>query len=168
MNPPKADELDYIHFLIAAQKVFTCTEAARSAPGKLDPLAHDAFTRLLRREPPNTGALWDEARTLVEPERGLLVVDATPLWTSPTPRRWGWSTATGLASIAGWSVGSTSAPYSGATDRPWYPPTFESTISLATALPRTITSGRCYGRPTRGASIPDTCCSTPGIALCRT
>jgi hypothetical protein len=22
MNPPKADELDYIHFLIAAQKVF--------------------------------------------------------------------------------------------------------------------------------------------------
>jgi len=30
MNPPKADELDYIHFLIAAQKVFTCTEAARS------------------------------------------------------------------------------------------------------------------------------------------
>src|SRR5215211_2523882 len=52
MNPPKADELDYVHFLIAAQKVFTCTEAARSAPEKLDPPAHDAFTRLLRREPP--------------------------------------------------------------------------------------------------------------------
>jgi putative transposase len=32
MNPPKADELDYIHFLIAAQKVFTCTEAARCQP----------------------------------------------------------------------------------------------------------------------------------------
>jgi putative transposase len=79
MNPPKADELDYIHFLIAAQKVFTCTEAARSAPGNLDPPAHDAFTRLLRREPPDTGALWGEARTLVEPERGLLVVDDTTL-----------------------------------------------------------------------------------------
>ena len=79
MNPPKADELDYVHFLIAAQKVFTCTEAARSAPEKLDPPAHDAFTRLLRREPPNTGALWNEARTLVEPERGLLVVDDTTL-----------------------------------------------------------------------------------------
>jgi hypothetical protein len=29
MNPPRCDDLDYIHFLIAAQKVFTCTEAAR-------------------------------------------------------------------------------------------------------------------------------------------
>jgi hypothetical protein len=29
MNLPKCGELDYIHFLIAAQKVFTCTEAAR-------------------------------------------------------------------------------------------------------------------------------------------
>lgn len=61
MHPPKADELDDIHFLIAAQKVFTCTEAARSAPESLDPPAHDAFTRLLRREPPDTDALWGDA-----------------------------------------------------------------------------------------------------------
>lgn len=79
MNPPKADELDYIHFLIAAQKVFTCTEAARSQPDNHDPPAHDAFTRLLRREPPDTEALWVEAKTLVAPERGLLVVDDTTL-----------------------------------------------------------------------------------------
>jgi putative transposase len=79
MNPPKADELDYIHFLIAAQKVFTCTEAARCQPNHLDPPAHDAFTRLLTREPPDTEALWEEAKTLVEPERGLLVVDDTTL-----------------------------------------------------------------------------------------
>lgn len=79
MNPPKANDLDYIHFLIAAQKVFTATEAARSAPKNPDPPAHDAFTRLLRREPPDTGALWEGARTLVEPERGLLVVDDTTL-----------------------------------------------------------------------------------------
>jgi hypothetical protein len=32
MNPPKCDELDYIHFLIAIQKIFTCTEAARCQP----------------------------------------------------------------------------------------------------------------------------------------
>ncbi len=32
MNPPKCDELDYIHFIIAAKKVFTCTEAARRKP----------------------------------------------------------------------------------------------------------------------------------------
>lgn len=80
MNQPKADELDYIHFLIAArEKVFTCTEAARYQPNHLDPPAHDAFTRLLIREPPDTEALWKEARTLVEPGRGLLVVDDTTL-----------------------------------------------------------------------------------------
>ena len=79
MNPPKADDLYYIHFLIAAQKVFTATEAARCQPGNPDPPAHDAFTRLLRREPPDTEALWEEARTLVEPEQGLLVVDDTTL-----------------------------------------------------------------------------------------
>lgn len=79
MNLPKADDLDYIHFLIAAQKVFTCTEAARCQPENLDPPAHDAFTRLLTREPPDTGTLWQEARTLVEPERGLLVLDDTTL-----------------------------------------------------------------------------------------
>ena len=32
MNPPRCDDLDHIHFLIAAQKVFTRTEAARCAP----------------------------------------------------------------------------------------------------------------------------------------
>ena len=55
MNPPRCDDLDYIHFLIAAQKVFTCTEAARE--GERTP-AHDAFTRLLQRQPPDTEALW--------------------------------------------------------------------------------------------------------------
>lgn len=79
MNPPKADDLDYIHFLIATQKVFTCTEAARSQPEDLDSPARDAFTRLLKREPPDTEALWDEARTLVEPEQGVLIVDDTTL-----------------------------------------------------------------------------------------
>src|SRR5215210_8078063 len=79
MNPPKADVLDYIHFLIAAQKVFTCTEAARCQPNHLDSPAHDAFTRLLSREPPDTEALWEEARMLVESEGGLLIVDDTTL-----------------------------------------------------------------------------------------
>ncbi|MFZ8843777.1 MAG: IS701 family transposase, partial [Thermoflexus sp.] len=47
MNPPKWDDLDSIHFLIAAQKVFTGTEAARWAPEEERAPAHDAFTRLL-------------------------------------------------------------------------------------------------------------------------
>jgi hypothetical protein len=79
MNPPKCDELDYIHFLIAAQKVFTCTEAARSQPPGEDPPAHDAFTRLLTREPPDTEALWREARGLVRCHEGVLVLDDTTL-----------------------------------------------------------------------------------------
>jgi hypothetical protein len=64
MNPPKCDELDYIHFLIAAQKVFTCTEAAR-CQGEGKAPAHDAFTRLLQRQSPDTEALWQEAKELV-------------------------------------------------------------------------------------------------------
>ncbi|GFP32340.1 putative transposase, partial [Candidatus Hakubella thermalkaliphila] len=56
MNPPKCDDLDYIHFLIASQKVFTCTEAARCQPEGKAP-AHDAFTRLLQRQSPDTEAL---------------------------------------------------------------------------------------------------------------
>lgn len=80
MNPPKVDDIDYIHFLIAAQKVFTCTEAARSQPdgGEQAP-AHDAFTRLLQRRPPDTEALWQEAASFVDRSEGLLILDDTTL-----------------------------------------------------------------------------------------
>jgi putative transposase len=79
MNPARCDDLDYIHFLIAAQKVFTCTEAARCAPeGERTP-AHDAFTRLLQRQPPDTEALWQEAKACVDMGKGLLVLDDTTL-----------------------------------------------------------------------------------------
>jgi hypothetical protein len=81
MNPPKVDDLDYIHFLIAAQKVFTCTEAARSQPDEeedqQDTPAHDAFTRLLQRRPPDTEALWQEAESFVDRSDGLLILDDT-------------------------------------------------------------------------------------------
>jgi hypothetical protein len=59
MNPPKVDDLDYIHFLVAAQKAFTCTEASRSHPDEDAAPAHDAFTRLLQRQPPTRGILWE-------------------------------------------------------------------------------------------------------------
>ena len=79
MNPPKCDDLDYIHFLTAAQKFFTCTEAARCAPeGKKAP-AHDAFTRLLSRKPPDTEALWQEVKEFVDLQKGLLILDDTTL-----------------------------------------------------------------------------------------
>jgi len=79
MNPPKVDDLDYIHFLVAAQKVFTCTEASRSHPDGDAAPAHDAFTRLLQRQPPDTEALWREAEPVVEREAGLLILDDTTL-----------------------------------------------------------------------------------------
>ena len=79
MNPPKWDDLDSIHFLIAAQKVFTGTEAARCAPEEERAPAHDAFTRLLPRPPPDTEALGQEAKAFVDVGKGLLVLEDTTL-----------------------------------------------------------------------------------------
>ena len=41
--------------------------------------AHDAFTRLLHRLEPDPETLWDEARPLVEPAKGVLVIDDSTL-----------------------------------------------------------------------------------------
>ena len=41
MNPPQCDGIDDIHFLIAAQRVFTCTEAARCQPPTEDAQTHE-------------------------------------------------------------------------------------------------------------------------------
>ena len=79
MNPPRCTDLDYINFLIAAQKVFTCTEAARCQPETPTTPAHDAFTRLLKRQPLDTEALWRDAQTIVDMEKGILVLDDTTL-----------------------------------------------------------------------------------------
>ncbi len=57
MNAPKVNELNYIQFLIAAQRVFTTTEATRIREGEPNAPAHDAYTRLLKRIPPSTEAL---------------------------------------------------------------------------------------------------------------
>lgn len=79
MNPPRCSDSDYIAFLLAAQRVFSCTEAARCQPIAPAAPAHDAFTRLLTREPPDTEALWQEARAFVRRDEGLLVLDDTTL-----------------------------------------------------------------------------------------
>ncbi len=71
MNPPKCDDLDYIHFLIASQRVFTCTEAARCQPDTQPAAAHDAFTRLLARQPSHTEALWQEAQQLIDKQKWM-------------------------------------------------------------------------------------------------
>jgi hypothetical protein len=80
MNPARCDDLDYIQFLVAAQTVFSNTEAARCDPrvGAARP-AHDAYTRLLRRQPPDSQALWAEVRDCITLTDGMLVLDDTTL-----------------------------------------------------------------------------------------
>jgi hypothetical protein len=82
LNPPRCDDLDYIHFIVAAQKVFTCAEAARCQPEAENSPSHDAFTRLLQRQPLDTEALWGEASKLIMKKKeadGLLILDDTTL-----------------------------------------------------------------------------------------
>ena len=79
MNPAKCSEQDYINFLVAAQRVFSTVEAARSHPDEGRKPAHDAYTRLLQRLPPDSEALWTEVQACIEPDKGLLVIDDTTL-----------------------------------------------------------------------------------------
>mgnify|MGYP000724160030 CR=1 FL=1 len=79
MNPPKCEELDYINFLIAAQRVFSSTEASRTHPAEEQGPAHDAYTRLLKRIPPDSQMLWQEVEPLIERKTGVLVIDDSTL-----------------------------------------------------------------------------------------
>jgi hypothetical protein len=82
MMPSKVDDSDYINYLIASQRIFTCTEAARSQPSKANPLempAHDSFNRLLERSFFDRDSLWREAKPLVILGGGVLVVDDSTL-----------------------------------------------------------------------------------------
>jgi putative transposase len=82
MNSPKVDDSDYINYLIASPKTFTCTEAARSQPPRPNPSdvpAHDSFNRLLERSFQDRDALWREAKPLVGLKGGILVLDDTTL-----------------------------------------------------------------------------------------
>src|SRR5689334_9309790 len=79
MNPPRCTDADYIQFLVASPKAYSCTEAARVQPDS--PLApeHDAFTRLLNRLEPDPEALWVEAEPLVRKAGGVLILDDSTL-----------------------------------------------------------------------------------------
>ena len=79
MHRARSESSDYIDFLVAAQQSFTGTEAARCQPAGPKAPSHDAFTRLLRRQPPDTEALWQETRELVQLDAGTLVLDDTTL-----------------------------------------------------------------------------------------
>ena len=79
MNAPKCNEFDYINFLIATPKVYSCTEAARVQPEQAARPAHDSFTRLLQRLEPSSEDLWQESQPQVERTSGILVLDDSTL-----------------------------------------------------------------------------------------
>lgn len=79
MNAPKCNEFDYINFLIATPKVYSCTEAARVQPENASLPAHDSFTRLLQRLEPSSDELWQESQQQLDRKTGILVLDDSTL-----------------------------------------------------------------------------------------
>jgi putative transposase len=79
VNAPKVDELDYIQFLLAAQKVFSITEASRVRSGEELAPVHDAYTRLLQHVPPDSQALWCEVEPFIQKDKCIVVIDDTTL-----------------------------------------------------------------------------------------
>jgi putative transposase len=79
MNPARVQPEAYMNFLIATPKVCSATEAARVQPQQPRPPAHDAFTRLLHRLEPDADILWQEARSQVNLQDGVLVLDDSTL-----------------------------------------------------------------------------------------
>ena len=72
MNRAKCTDQDYIQFLIATPRNYSCTEAAQVFPESERKPAHDAFTRLIHREEPNTDKLWLEAEPYIEKTGGII------------------------------------------------------------------------------------------------
>lgn len=79
MNPKRCNEYDYINFLVAAQKSYSCLEIGRVQPAKANTPAHDSLNRMLHRIQPNTEDLWREAQPQVNPQEGLLLLDDSTL-----------------------------------------------------------------------------------------
>ena len=75
MNPPKVIDEDYINFIIATPRDVAATEAGRVQPESKDAPAHDAFTRLLSRLESDAETRWTEARTQIDLNTSILVLD---------------------------------------------------------------------------------------------
>ncbi|NJM52111.1 MAG: transposase [Blastocatellia bacterium] len=79
MNPPKITDEDYINFIIATPRNVTATEAERVQPESRNAPSHDAFTRLLARLEPDAETLWEEAKSQIDFNSGLLILDDSTL-----------------------------------------------------------------------------------------
>jgi putative transposase len=79
MNPPKFTEYDYINFLTATPKIYSCTEAERVRPDRETGPSHDAINRLLYRIPPNAASLREESLQFATKNKGVFVLDDSTL-----------------------------------------------------------------------------------------
>ena len=77
MNPAKYTGIEYINFLIATQKVYSCSEAERVQTQTDSSASHDAINRLLHRVEPDPEELWQELKAFVNLTQGILVLDDT-------------------------------------------------------------------------------------------
>ncbi len=79
MNPARVTDRDDLPWLIAAQRVSTCTQAAPCAPDAVQAPAQAAVVRLLPATlgvpPPATAALWQAVTPYVQRATGLLSLD---------------------------------------------------------------------------------------------
>jgi hypothetical protein len=80
MFPAKCDDLDYINLLIAANKVFSNVETAKTDPTEDQASPQDAYTRLRQRMPPDS----QQIVPLNERQYGVLAIDDPsldkPVW----------------------------------------------------------------------------------------
>jgi putative transposase len=79
MNKARCNEYDYINFLVATPRNYSCVEAGKVQPERVNMPSHDAFTRLLTRLEPDATALWQEAQSQVEQQSGVLLIDDSTL-----------------------------------------------------------------------------------------
>ncbi len=77
MNPPKCNEYDYINFLTAVSKVFSCTEAEKVQPDYECGPSRDSVNHLLHRLSSDTEALWREAAPFTGRDGFLILDDST-------------------------------------------------------------------------------------------
>lgn len=75
MQTKKCSQERYCQFLLAAQQNFTATEMADHLAG----VSHDAITRWLAQTKLPPSLLWEQAKPLVDPTAGYLVLDDSVL-----------------------------------------------------------------------------------------
>lgn len=79
MSKAKCTDLNYINFLIASQRLYSCTEAERVSYFSQNYASHDVFNRVLYRSDECTESLWEEAKSQISLKEGMLVYDDSTL-----------------------------------------------------------------------------------------